>query len=62
METWRPQPVQGVKSNTYSADMSNSIETATAIAFFGTIAIGIAKAVPKLLLITSFFYIRAFSS
>ena len=38
------------------ADISNSIETAIAIANFGTIAIGIAKAIPKLLLITSLFY------
>ena len=44
-----------------TADMSNSIETAIAIAFFGTIAIGIgiAKTISKLLLITSLFYIEA---
>ena len=37
----------------YVADMSNSIETAIAIAFFGTIAIGIAiaKAIFQLLLL-----------
>ena len=45
-----------------SADMSNSIETAIAIAIFGNIAIGIAKAIPKLLLITSYFYIEVSAS
>ena len=51
------------------SDIINSIETGIATAFFGTIAIGIAKAIfqlliamaiakaiPKLLLITSLFY------
>ena len=58
----------------YSADMSNSIESAIAIAIFGTIAItkvifqlllfaiGIVKAISKLLLITSFFYIEVCAS
>ena len=38
---------------TFEADMSNSIETAIGIAFFGTIAIGIAiaKAIFQLLLL-----------
>ena len=35
----------------YRPDMSNSIETAIAIAFFGTIAIAIAKAIFQLLLL-----------
>ena len=35
----------------YEPDMSNSIETAIAIAFFGTIAIAIAKAIFQLLLL-----------
>ena len=51
--------------STYMADMSNSIETAIAIAFFGTIAIAKANfqllllllilLIPKLLPMTSFF-------
>ena len=54
--------------------MSSNIETAIAIAFFGTsycyrgdfpsiaIAIGIAKTIPKLLLMTSFFHIEVSAS
>ena len=45
-----------------ASDMSNSIETAIAIASFDTIAIGIAKAIPKLLLIASYFYIEVSAS
>ena len=46
------------KSVCSRADMSNSIETAIAIAFFGTIAIGIAiaKAIFQLLLLLREFF------
>ena len=42
--------------------MSNSIKTAIAIAFFGTIAMSIAKTILNLLLITSFSYIEVSAS
>ena len=47
------QKVPCVVSHRLGPDMSNSIETAIAIAFFGTIAIGIAiaKAIFQLLLL-----------
>ena len=49
--TWYSKQIR--KTEAYITDMSNSIETAIAIAFFGTIAIGIAiaKAIFQLLLL-----------